>query len=424
MMMLKRMIPLFGLMIAPLSAASLLGLGALGEEVMQGDAALLGRGNAGSAMVEEGFSANNPARMVFDNKTRFTISLDYSGTYAKFGNQSMGRDEFGLGSVGLAIPFGGWGALGFGYSTLFTESFQAISIPDSVENASLSLEGSLFELQPALAWRLPGALRMLSLGLTYHVPMGRSTYSHRTRLDTADLDAGSEPLLNSVVVEDLRTSSWEVSDVMGMGAIGGAPGLSLQVHTKKADFFVAGQGSYTLERNWDLSKRLSTADTTAYSHVVETYRLPWSLQTGISYELLANQWFSFEFSQKTNEESSMSGLGWAGLPSAYSLAQVQRLISFGWEKQGTGLFFDPILQRSTLRAGGWLRNWYLEGVNEVALAFGMGTPLGKRGAELDFALYGGSRTGSDAQVDSETFWGFKVGLSGIGSWGSSSRRRN
>ncbi len=424
MMMLKRMIPLFGLMVAPLSASSLLGLGALGEELLPGDAAFMGRGNAGSAMVEEGFSATNPARMVFDDKTRFTISLDYSGVYTKFGNQAMGRDDFGLGSLGLAIPVGGWGALGFGYSTLFTESFQAVSIPDSVENASLSLEGSLFELQPALAWRLPGALRMLSLGLTLHVPMGRSTYSHRSRLDTADLDEGSDPLLSSVVMEDLRTSSWTVTDVMGMGAFAGAPGLSLQMHTKKADFFVAGNGSYTLERAWDLSKRLSTADTTAYAHVVETYQFPWALQTGISYELLTNQWFSLEFSQKSNEETTMAGLGWAGLPTSYDLAKEQRMVSLGWEKQGTGLFFDPLMQRSTLRAGGWMRNWYLEGVNELALAFGIGTPLGKRGAELDFAIYGGNRTGSDTQVDSETFWGFKVGLSGIGSWGSSSRRRN
>ena len=59
------------------SATSMLGLGALGEDQLPGDAALAGSAYAGSARVEDGYSSINPARMPFATKTQFTVTLDY-----------------------------------------------------------------------------------------------------------------------------------------------------------------------------------------------------------------------------------------------------------------------------------------------------------------------------------------------------------
>ena len=63
-------------------------------------------------------------------------------------------------------------------------------------------------------------------------------------------------------------------------------------------------------------------------------------------------------------------------------------------------------------------------MNEYAGALGYGMPLGKRGAKLDFALYTGVRQYDEPISGNETFWGLKIGFTGIGDWGESSRHRN
>lgn len=405
-------------------AASLQGLQALGEDNWPTDAASVGRGMSGSTQYGEGFSVLNPARMAFDSKTRFYATLDYQGVYATSGAESIGRDRFDLTSIGLSIPMGGWGALGFGFWQRNSQTLNFQSEKGMYPDASIRYAGNIFELVPAYSVRLPGPARFISFGLAWHFPMGHFTNTLMTSTDSAGLDSESENLLAGTVIEEKVYGDWgcKKSDFLPMG---GYASFSLQVHRKNWDYFATAFMTHDLTRTIGKSHQYTYTlyDTTATSNWEQTLHIPMQFGTGITMEPWAHQQVSFEFHQRSFGNQVDSALGWAGLPSNFRWTSNQRLYAIGWERSGSGVFFDPFIRRTAFRAGAWVRSWYLDGVEEAAGTVGVGMPLGKRGAKLDLGLYTGMRRFDEPSDASEVFWGIKAGFSGIGAWGQSSRRR-
>jgi len=397
-------------------AASLQGLSALGESVWPADAATVGRGMAGSALTNEGYSFVNPARTAFETKTRFFAAVEYQGVYTTQGSESIGRDRFDLSTIGLSIPMGQWGALGVGYSQRFVQSFHAEMTNADGNKVIVDQAGSLYEMQPTYAVRLPATLRFISLGAAWHFPMGRSTNTLKTSLDSSSLDSHNQEILKNIVVQDQLTGKWGVEDQ-------GYPSFSIQMHRKSTDFFVSAARSYTLTRTLSQAAQISAVDTVGASEWQQSFDFPWQFGTGFSIRPTKLQSISMDFFQSRLNGSAQTGLDWAGMPATFRFSSAERILALGWQKDGTGLFFDSFVQRNTFRAGAWARSWYLEKVTEFAGALGYGTPLGKRGAELDLGVYGGIRTFETPETGREAFWGIKLGFTGIGAWGESSRRR-
>jgi long-chain fatty acid transport protein len=401
------------------SAASLQGLGAMGEELWPADAASIGRGMAGSGKLGEGFSVLNPARMAFETKTRFQATLEYQGVYGTTDGVSLGRDYLNLTSLGLCFPLGGYGALGFGMWQRATQNFSAVSIVDGEEVSSIDYKGTLTELIPAYAVRLGGSARFISLGAAWHFPMGRSTYTWKGKMDSTDIPG--------ILVEDELVTQWGIGSSEGLAGLKyGYPAVSLQVHRQSWDYFLSGLRTHNLTRTLGRTQRLNLLDTLAVSKRHQTITVPWQIATGISLEPWKGQTISLEFSQSAGSDSVASGLDWLNFPSTFDLNQTPQLWAIGWQRDGSGVFYDSFVKKSIYRLGIWTRSWYLMGVQEIAGAAGIGMPLGKRGAKLDLGLYAGTRT-FDGSVDqpesSESFWGVKVGFSGIGAWGQSARSR-
>jgi long-chain fatty acid transport protein len=74
------------------------------------------------------------------------------------------------------------------------------------------------------------------------------------------------------------------------------------------------------------------------------------------------------------------------------------------------------------RLGAWYRDWYIKDVSEYGASLGVGLPLGARGTMVDVALQGGMREASSAEWD-ETFFGIRLTLTGVGSWGKTNNSR-
>jgi long-chain fatty acid transport protein len=92
-------------------------------------------------------------------------------------------------------------------------------------------------------------------------------------------------------------------------------------------------------------------------------------------------------------------------------------ISLGYQRDGSDVFYDAYGDRMVYRAGLWYKNWYVEDVSEIGGSIGIGLPLGRKGMMLDLAIQGGARLTDDDRNWSESFFGIRLGLVGVGSWG-------
>ena len=95
--------------------------------------------------------------------------------------------------------------------------------------------------------------------------------------------------------------------------------------------------------------------------------------------------------------------------------------SVGYQRDGSGLYYDPFWDRITYRAGAWYKNWYIKDVYEIGGSVGANFPLGRKGIAVDLALQGGKRISESRDNWEEVFLGMRLGLMGIGSWGQSRR---
>ena len=399
------------------ASASLIGIDALGEEqIVGGSAAAAGRGFAGGAKTgeAEGLSVVNPARMAFDTKVVFNLNflLDL------YTIESHGKDFFtkniAMPSFNLSFPMGDYGTFGLSlwqhYSTSIRES-----VSDTATNSDALIEykGSVYEIVPTYAVRLP-YFRNVSLGASMHLVMGSMTRS---------LTLG--PNKESVASEDLwATNDAKITDyVEGSWEIENHPGYytgSVQYRGRQSSFYFSYTTGYTLLNKLDYNFRFSEVDTLVPSHKDRKIEIPAMFATGINYRLAKRHNVMMDLQWRAWDEDVENIAG------SYDMKDVTEtqndfVASVGYQRDGSGTYYDPFWDRVTYRAGAWYKNWYIADVYEVGGSIGAGFPLGRKGISLDLAIQGGKRFSESEGNWDEVFLGIRLGLMGIGNWGQTRR---
>ncbi len=394
-------------------ASSVMGLDALGAEDVSGaSAAIAGSGYAGNAKAsEEGVSMMNPARLAYNKNVSFSANLSYQMVSASVKNGSLGTQSITIPSFYLAFPMGQFGAFSLGLWQHYSSNIK-LELSDSLnsQQATLEYQGSIFEFTPSYAIKLPFWHR-LSVGGTAHFVMGNNK-----RLLTLGPD-------NSAVAEEdsWATNNSDVTDaVNGSWSILNHPAyytLAAQYRGKTASIFFSYTTAYTLVNDMEYQLQMSQLDTLAPTKLSRQIDVPITLATGVSYRLPKRQFVMFDFMWKPWKNDIPNVAGSWDLPNE-TLVESEFLISVGYQRDGSTIFYDSFISRMTYRAGAWYKNGYLKDVSEVGGSIGLGFPLGKRGTTIDLAIQGGVRSSkSDAYFD-ETFIGVKIGFMGIGAWGN------
>jgi long-chain fatty acid transport protein len=407
----------FVVLVAVMAQASMIGLDALGEEqVVGGSAAAAGRGFAGGAKTgeAEGLSVVNPARMAFDTKVVFNLNF----LMDLYNIQRHGEDFFtktiSMPSFNLSFPMGDFGAIGVSlwqhYSSLVREE---VSDSASAADAKIEYNGSVYEIVPTYAVRLP-YLRNISLGASMHIVMGSM---HRSLTLGPNKDAVAEDdvwATNNADITDYVEGSWEIEHHPGYYT------GSVQYRGRQSSFYFSYTTGYTLLNKLEYNFRFSEIDTLIPSKIDRHIEIPAMLATGVNYRLAKRHNVMMDLQWRVWDEDIEN------VAHSYDMRSITKtqndfVASVGYQRDGSGLYYDPLWDRVAYRAGAWYKNWYIEDVYEVGGSIGANFPLGRKGIALDLALQGGKRFSESEGNWDEVFLGIRLGLMGIGSWGQSRR---
>lgn len=411
----KKFLMLLG-MCAGLSFASMIGLEALGEEnVLGGTASAAGRGFAGGAKAgdAEGLSVVNPARLAFDTKVVFNLNFLMEMDQASKDGDQFSVNKLSLPSLNLSFPMGVWGAMGLSlwqhYSSTLKEEDTDVKSESDFE---IEYQGSVYELVPTYAVRLP-FFRSLSLGASMHFVMGNTSRSLKMGGDASDLDKGDAWGAGSYVVSDYVDGTWEIKNhpAYYTGA--------LQYRGKEVSYFLSYTTGYTLLNKLDYDLRFSELDTLAATDKDREIDVPAMLATGINYRLAKRHNLMLDLTWRVWDKDIQNIAGSWNVPEVTE-TQKDYMVSLGYQCDGSPLFYEPYLKRINYRAGAWYRSWYVKDVFEVGGSLGGGFPLGRKGTTLDIAVQGGKRFADENQWE-EMFLAFRIGLTGIASWGQERR---
>ncbi|NLB63108.1 MAG: hypothetical protein GX801_03250 [Fibrobacter sp.] len=393
-----------------MASASFIGIESLGSDNFTGNAADMGRGNSGHSRTQEGISLQNPARLAFDRKTSFMVSLDYQGFYQSSAN--MGRDGTKLSSFALGFPLGAFGAIGLGMWEVYSNDFYAQSIQDA-DTFSVDYFGSLTELSPSYALRLPGFMQPLALGIAWRVPTG---HLHRNiKRYPEKIDSEQEYWQKDLLLEDISHATW--------GKSGSSPGylaFSAQFYQRNWSMYCGFAQGHTLNKKVYLRQAVGIIDTTAQSTNIQEFKIPRQISVGFNYSLSSWLSLSADVQSMAWDNEKLPTLSGLGLKEYDLSADRQMIYALGLQKEGSSKFYESFIARSSFRLGGWYKDWYLDEVHEWAGTVGMGMPLGKRGAKLDVAIAAGHRQATS--FDNEWFWTLGMSFTGVAEWGQSSRR--
>ena len=411
----KKFLMLLG-MCAGLSFASMIGLEALGEEnVLGGTASAASRGFAGGAKAgdAEGLSVVNPARLAFDTKVVFNLNFLMEMDQASKDGDQFSVNKLSLPSLNLSFPMGVWGAMGLSlwqhYSSTLKEEDTDVKSESDFE---IEYQGSVYELVPTYAVRLP-FFRSLSLGASMHFVMGNTSRSLKMGGDASDLDKGDAWGAGSYVVSDYVDGTWEIKNhpAYYTGA--------LQYRGKEVSYFLSYTTGYTLLNKLDYDLRFSELDTLAATDKDREIDVPAMLATGINYRLAKRHNLMLDLTWRVWDKDIQNIAGSWNVPEVTE-TQKDYMVSLGYQCDGSPLFYEPYLKRINYRAGAWYRSWYVKDVFEVGGSLGGGFPLGRKGTTLDIAVQGGKRFADENQWE-EMFLAFRIGLTGIASWGQERR---
>lgn len=400
-----------------LSFASMIGLDALGEEqVMGGTASIAGRGFAGNAKTgdAEGVSVVNPAKLAFDTKVVFNLNFLVEMDAASNNGNSYVANNVTLPSFNLSFPMGSFGAVGLSlwqhYASYMDEEYES---EKSSEKTKIEYKGSVYELVPTYALRLP-FFRSMSLGGSMHFVMGNNSRSLTLGPDISDLDKSDIWGANKQKLSDYVDGSWEIKNHPAYYT------LALQYRGRMASYFFSFTTGYTLSNDLDYDFRNSEVDTLATNSFTREIDVPAMLATGINYR----------FSKRHNVMLDLQWRPWdsdieniAGSWNMEKVTETQKdfMVSLGYQCDGSSLFYDPYWKRINYRAGAWFKNWYIKDVFETGGSIGAGFPLGRKGTTFDLALQGGKRFADVDNEWDETFFAIRIGLTGIASWGQGRR---
>lgn len=405
----------FVLFAVSLSSASMLGLDALGEEQMLGGVAnTAGRGFAGGAKTgdAEGVSVVNPARFAFDTKVVFNVNFLVDMVSAENGAK-LSTTNVGLPSLNASIPMGVWGTMGVGLWQHYSSNLDE-DVNDSLMKAKVKYQGSIYEIVPTYAFRVP-FFRMLSLGASAHFVMGTSERNLTLGPDNSGVSKDDYWATNSADVTDNVYGEWKVKDHPAYYT------MSLQYRGRQTSYFFSFTTPHTLLNELDYNLRFSELDTLVPTHDAREIRIPALLATGMNFRFYKRHNVMFDLQWRAFDDDIENIAGSWNMKDV-TKTQNDYLISVGYQRDGSSLFYDPFLERMTYRFGGWMKSWYIQDVYEFGGSIGAGFPLGKKGTTIDVALQGGKRTTGGGENWEETFFGIRLGLMGVGSWGQTRGR--
>lgn len=395
-------------------AGSMIGLDALGkEDVVGATATTAGRGFAGGAKTGDGLNLSNPSNLAFEEKVSFSVTLEYELTEADDGDYSYSSGSLSIPSIYLAFPLGSFGAVAFGISQRYGSNLDVESSDSSLtQDVDLEYEGSVFEMVPVYAIRLP-FYRRVSLGAAMHIVSGSNKRSLTLGPDNSAISDEDSWATNSTTVTEIAEGDWETESFAYYT-------LSAMYRGTMASMYFAFTTPYTLKNSVDYNFRFSQVDTLESYNEKHKIKVPITLSTGVDYRLFQNHHIMLDFTLRPWDDDIRNISGAWNMPDTTE-TQTEFLVALGYQKDGSKLFYDSYLKRMQFRLGAWYREWYIKDVCEFGGALGVGFPLGSRGTMVHLAVQGGMRdAGSSGEWD-EIFLGFRMTLMGVGSWGQQKR---
>lgn len=394
-----------------LSFGSTIGLDALGEEhVLGGTASAAGRGFAGGAKTgdAEGLSVVNPARLAFDKKVVFNLNFLLEMDLVS-GDDDFSTMGVSLPSFNLSFPMGDFGAMGLSLWQHYASSFSE----ETEGGAKLEYAGSVYELVPSYAIRIP-YFKNFALGVSGHFVLGSNTRSLALPQNVSELDSADVWGSPEYTLTDYVDGTWEIKDHPMYYT------FSLQYRGREASYYFSYTTGYTLQNDLKYDFRLSEIDSLAQTSGQRLIDVPAMLATGVNYRFQKKHNFMLDLTWRSwdHDVTNIAG-GWN--MEKETKTQSDFMASLGYQRDGSGLFYDSYWKQINYRAGVWYRDWYVKDVYEVGGSIGGGFPLGRKGTTLDLAFQGGKRFADTSSEWDEVFFAIRIGLTGIGSWGQTRR---
>ncbi|MDR1760348.1 MAG: hypothetical protein LBR60_07465 [Fibrobacter sp.] len=378
----------------------------------------LGQGNDGArfgnAKTEEGLSMVNPARLAFERKVSFSAVVNYEVAVATKGDDTYASDNVEIPSLAFIFPLGRFGALSVGVWQHYSANMST-SVTDSSNHYSTEVEyrGSLFELTPSYALRLP-FLRRVSLGGTVHFVMGANSRRITLGPDKSNLAPEDTWASTDAKITDAADGDWKIKNHPAYYT------GSIQYAGRSVEYFFSYTTPYTLRNKLKYDLQFSQLDTLRPSTVTREIEMPATFATGVNFKFMKVHNIMLDVLVRNWDDAVPNIAGGWNLPDE---TEVQRELSVGggYQRDGSDLAYESYVNRTSFRLGAWYRSWYIKDVNEFGGSLGVGLPLGIRGTKLDVSIHGGYRTAEKPNWD-ESFFGVSVGLIGVGNWGQPSRR--
>ncbi|MBR6379303.1 MAG: hypothetical protein IKS02_04955 [Fibrobacter sp.] len=407
----KLLLVLLGLSVC--GYASVIGLDALGEEqVAGGMASTAGRGYAGGAKTgdAEGLSVLNPARNAFDTKVVFNVNFLMDMVALEKKSDNFVVNNISMPSFNLSFPMGSFGAFGVSLWQSYSSNVdEEVSGEKNSIETSVQYQSSIYEIVPNYTFRLP-IIRNFALGASVHFVMGNSTRKISMGPDTDPLDKSDRWAVSRTEISDYVDGTWEIKNHPAYYT------AALQYRGHQSSFYFSYTTPHTLLNKLDYNFRMSELDTLAPTKYSREVEVPAMLATGMN----------FRFMKRNNVMLDMAARGWdkdiENIAGSFNLdgvtkTQKDMLVALGFQRDGSPLFYDPFLDRVTYRLGAWYKTWYVKDVYELGGSLGAGFPLGRKGTTLDLSFQGGKRFADSGHAWDELFFGFRIGLMGVGNWG-------
>jgi long-chain fatty acid transport protein len=347
-------------------------------------------GNAGMASIEGyGASISNPSKTAFNRKTTFQAIFESDLNYLEDNETSNTMSSTGIPFVGFNFQAGKFGHLGFIYFQRFEKKFSYTPLTSSSPYIKRLYQGGIFEIVTTYARSLG---RNHSIGLSYHFLWGQER-----SIESVDFTSSNQSQFQDLI-GDTTEVRWP----------GSYPAFSYTGRYQR--FNIAFRASVPLGYQRQAVKKIYAVETE--SNTVQDFTLPMALSAGVSYKKSDNEEFVADFSTSDWDQSLEPG-------------SINRAFHFGlgYEYSGTGGQYDSYYKKLKLRGGTGYERLYVREVDVYKLAIGAGVPLGTRGSLLDVAVEYGHRGDKQVHAIQEDYVKLSIGLTGMGVWGRSSRRK-
>ncbi|MBR5694487.1 MAG: hypothetical protein IKX42_12480 [Fibrobacter sp.] len=398
------------------SSASMIGLDALGEEqTLGGMASMAGRGFAGSAKTgeAEGISLMNPARIAFDTKVVFNVNFLVDILAIEEGSHFYSTNSVSIPSFNLSFPMGGYGAMGVSLWQHYASSLDVEAEDSASVETKMKYQSSVYEIVPSYAVRIP-FFRNFSLGGSAHFVMGNVERSLTLGPDNSAVPEEDAWATSNAQITDYVDGTWEIKNHPAYYS------FAMQYRGRQSSYYFSFTTPYTLENKLNYNLRFSEIDTISPTKYTREIDVPLTLATGMNFRFHKRNNVMFDL-QWRSWDDDVENIGRSFDMEQYTKTQSDILVAAGFQRDGSPLFYDKYWDRITYRCGGWYKGWYVDGTHEFGGSIGAGFPLGRKGTTVDVAIQGGKRFVDDGHSWEETFIGLRLGLMGIGNWGSTAR---